>query len=33
MVSAAPEAPEFLNGIFLSMGNVGITLCTMIIGE
>ena len=32
MVSAAPEAPEFANGIFLSMGNVGITLGTSIAG-
>ncbi|MBE6493734.1 MAG: MFS transporter [Methanosphaera stadtmanae] len=32
MVSAAPEAPEFANGIFLSMGNVGITLGTTIAG-
>ena len=32
MVSAAPEAPEFANGIFLSMGNVGVTLGTTIAG-
>ncbi len=32
MVSSAPEAPEFANGIFLSMGNVGITLGTTIAG-
>lgn len=32
MVSAAPDAPEFANGIFLSMGNVGITLGTTIAG-
>ena len=30
MVSAAPEAPEFANGIFLSMGNVGVTIGTTI---
>lgn len=28
VVSAAPEAPEFANGIFLSSGNIGITLGT-----
>ena len=32
MVSAAPDAPEFANGIFLSMGNVGVTLGTTIAG-
>jgi len=32
MVSAAPEAPEFANGIFLSMGNVGVTIGTTIAG-
>lgn len=32
MVSAAPQAPEFANGIFLSMGNVGITIGTTIAG-
>lgn len=32
MVSAAPEAPEFANGIFLSMGNVGVTIGTSIAG-
>ncbi|MDO5849036.1 MAG: MFS transporter [Methanobrevibacter sp.] len=28
IVSSAPEAPEFANGIFLSSGNVGITIGT-----
>ena len=32
MVSAAPQAPEFANGIFLSMGNVGVTIGTTIAG-
>ena len=32
MVSAAPDAPEFANGIFLSMGNVGVTLGTTVAG-
>jgi len=32
MVSAAPDAPEFANGIFLSMGNVGVTIGTTIAG-
>ena len=32
MVSAAPEAPEFANGIFLSMGNIGVTVGTTIAG-
>ena len=32
MVSAAPEAPEFANGIFLSMGNLGVTIGTTIAG-
>ena len=32
MVSAAPDAPEFANGIFLSMGNIGVTLGTSIAG-
>ena len=32
MVSSAPDAPEFANGIFLSMGNVGVTLGTTIAG-
>ena len=32
MVSAAPDAPEFANGIFLSMGNIGVTLGTTIAG-
>ena len=32
MVSSAPQAPEFANGIFLSMGNVGVTLGTTLAG-
>lgn len=32
MVSAAPQAPEFANGIFLSMGNVGVTIGTTLAG-
>lgn len=28
IVSAAPEAPEFANGLFLSSGNVGVTIGT-----
>lgn len=32
MVSAAPQAPEFANGIFLSMSNVGVTIGTTIAG-
>ena len=32
MVSAAPQAPEFANGIFLSMGNVCVTIGTTIAG-
>ena len=32
LVSAAPQAPEFANGIFLSMGNVGVTIGTTIAG-
>ena len=32
MVSAAPEAQEFANGIFLSMGSVGVTIGTTIAG-
>lgn len=32
ITSAAPEAPEFANGIFLSSGNIGITLGTTLSG-
>ncbi|MGI6565585.1 MFS transporter [Methanosphaera sp.] len=32
MVSSAPQAPEFANGIFLSMGNVGVTIGTTLAG-
>ena len=32
MVSAAPDASEFANGIFLSMGNVGVILGTTVAG-
>lgn len=30
VVSAAPEAPEFANGIFLSSGNIGVTVGTFL---
>ena len=30
VVSAAPEAPEFANGIFLSSGNIGVTIGTFL---
>lgn len=32
LVSAAPSAPEFANGVFLSMGNVGVTVGTSLAG-
>lgn len=32
MVSAAPQAPEFANGIFLSTGNIGVTFGTTVSG-
>ncbi|OED30404.1 MFS transporter [Methanosphaera sp. WGK6] len=32
IVSAAPQAPEFANGVFLSMGNIGVTIGTTLAG-
>lgn len=32
IVSAAPRAPEFANGIFLSMANIGVTIGTSVGG-
>ena len=32
IVSAVPQAPEFANGVFLSMSNVGVTIGTSIGG-
>ncbi|MGO4543038.1 MFS transporter, partial [Paenibacillus sp. 2TAB19] len=32
IVSAAPEAPEFSNGLFLASGNVGVTIGTTVGG-
>lgn len=32
MLSSAPSSPEFANGLFISMGNVGVTIGTTIAG-